>query len=90
LLTKVLLVYEVAAEFGAAAMKEPAELESNIGNIERLCREVRDLLANVRSTLDCVRDISAPESTSSTMAGILEALAVKENSEDPLVAAVRR
>jgi hypothetical protein len=71
-------------------MKEPAVLESSISNAERLCREVRDLLAKVRSTLDCVHDISAPESMSSTMAGILEALAVKENGEDPLVAAVRR
>jgi hypothetical protein len=51
---------------------------------------VCDLLANVRSTLDRVRDISALESTSSTMAGILEALAVKENGKDPLVAAVRQ
>jgi hypothetical protein len=84
------LLHEVAAEFGAAAMKEPAGLESSIGNAERLCREVRDLLVKVRSTLDRVRDISAPESTSSTMAGILEALVVKENGEDPLVAMVRR
>jgi hypothetical protein len=81
---------EVAAELGAAAMKEPAGLESNVGNAERLCREVRDLLAKVWSTLDRVHDISAPESTSSTMAGILEALTVKEDGEDPLVAAVRR
>jgi hypothetical protein len=72
------------------AMKEPAGLESSIGNAERLCREVSDLLAKVRSTLDRVRDISAPKSTSSTMASILEALAVKEGGEDPLVAAVRR
>jgi hypothetical protein len=71
-------------------MKEPAGLESSVGNAERLCREVIDLLAKVRSTLDRVRDISAPESTSSTMAGILEALVVKEDGEDPLVAAVRR
>jgi hypothetical protein len=85
-----LLLHEVAAEFGAAAMKEPAGLESSVGNAEHLCREVRDLLAKVRSTLDRVRDISAPESTSSTMAGILEALAVKENGEDPLVSAVHR
>jgi hypothetical protein len=84
------LLHEVAAEFGAAAMKEPAGLESGVGNTERLCREVRDLLAKVRSTLDRVRDISAPESMSSTMAGILEALVVKENGEDPLVATVRR
>jgi hypothetical protein len=52
-------------------MKEPAGLESSIGNAERLCQEVRDLLVKVRSTLDRVRDISAPESMSSTMAGIL-------------------
>jgi hypothetical protein len=71
-------------------MKEPAGLESSVGNAERLCREVRDLLAKVRSTLDRVRDITTPESTSSTMAGILEALAVKEDGEDPLVAAVHR
>jgi hypothetical protein len=51
---------------------------------------VSDLLAKVRSTLDRVRDISAPESTSSNMAGILEALAVKEDGKDPLVVAVRR
>jgi hypothetical protein len=52
-------------------MKEPAGLESSIGNAERLCQEVRDLLVKVRSTLDRVRDISAPESTRSTMVGIL-------------------
>jgi hypothetical protein len=51
---------------------------------------VHDLLAKVRLTLDRVRDISAPESMSSTMTSILEALAVKENGEDPLVAAIHR
>jgi hypothetical protein len=51
---------------------------------------VSNLLAKVRSALDRVRDISISESTSSTMAGILEALAVKEDSEDPLVVVVRR
>jgi hypothetical protein len=40
--------------------------------------------------LDRVRDISALESTSTIMAGVLDALSVKENGEDPLVAAVRR
>jgi hypothetical protein len=69
---------------------EPAGLESSVGNAERLCQEVRDLLAKVRSTLDRVRDISAPKSMSTTMTGVLEALAVKENGEDPLVAVVRR
>jgi hypothetical protein len=85
-----LFSHEVATELGTAAMKEPAGLKSSVGNTKRLCREVRDLLAKVRSTLDRVRDISAPESTSRTMAGILEALAVKEDGEDHLVAAVHR
>jgi hypothetical protein len=71
-------------------MKEPAGLKSSVGSAERLCQEVRDLLAKVRSTLDRVRDVSIPDSTSNTMAGILEALAVKTDGEDPLVAAVRR
>jgi hypothetical protein len=71
-------------------MKEPAGLESSVGNTERLCREVSNLLEKVRSTLDRVRDISALESTSSTTAGILDALAVKEDGEDPLVVAVHR
>jgi hypothetical protein len=70
-------------------MKEPTRLESSVSNAERLCREVCDLLVKLQSTLDRVRDISAPESTSSTMASIVEALAMKENGEDPLVAAVR-
>jgi hypothetical protein len=52
-----LFSHEVAAELGAAAMKEPTGLESSIGNAERLCWEVRDLLVKVRSTLDRVRDI---------------------------------
>jgi hypothetical protein len=85
-----LFSHEVAAKLGTAAMKEPAGLESSIGNAERLCREVRGLLAKVRSTHDRVRDVSAPESMSSTMAGILETLAVKEGGEDPLVVAVRQ
>jgi hypothetical protein len=71
-------------------MKEPAGLESSVGSAERLCQEVVDLLARVWPTLDRVRDVSIPESTSNTMAGILEALAVKADEEDPLVAVVRR
>jgi hypothetical protein len=71
-------------------MREPAGLESSVGNAERLCQEVRDLLVKARSTLERVRDLSVPESTSSTLSGILEALTVKEDGKDPLVAAVRR
>jgi hypothetical protein len=81
---------EAAAELDAGAMKEPAGLESNVGSAGRLCQEVRDLLAKVRSTLDRVHNVSIPDSTSNTMAGILEALVVKIDGEDPLVAAVRR
>jgi hypothetical protein len=71
-------------------MKEPAGLESSIGSTERLCQEMKDLLAKVRSTLGRVLDISTPKSTSNTMASILEALVVKEDGEDPLVSVVRR
>jgi hypothetical protein len=39
-------------------------------------------------TLQCIRDVSAPELMSTTMAGILEALMLKEDGEDPLVAAM--
>jgi hypothetical protein len=85
-----LLLHEAAAELDAGAMKEPAGLESSVGSAERLCQEVRDLLAKVRPTLDRVRDVSIPKLTSNTMAGILEALAVKADGEDPLVAVVRR
>jgi hypothetical protein len=85
-----LSLLEAAAELDAGAMKEPAGLESSVGIAERLCQEVRDLLTKVRSMLDRVRDVSILDSTSDTMAGILEALAVKMDGEDPLVAVVHR
>jgi hypothetical protein len=85
-----LLLREAATELDAGVMKEPAGLESSVGSAERLCQEVRDFLTKVRLTLDRVCDVSIPELTSNTMAGILEALAVKADGEDPLVAAVRR
>jgi hypothetical protein len=66
-----MLLYEVATELGTAAMMEPAGLESSIENAERICQEVQDLLAKARSTLYRVRDISAPESMSTTMDGVL-------------------
>jgi hypothetical protein len=74
----------------AGAIKEPAGLESSVGITEHLCHEVRDLLAKVRPTLDRVRDVSIPDLTSNTMVGIFEALVVKADGEDPLVAAVCR
>jgi hypothetical protein len=61
-----LLLYEDAAEFNAGALKEPSGLESSIGSAELLCQDMRDLLAKVRLTLERVRDISIPESTSDT------------------------
>jgi hypothetical protein len=44
----------------------------------------------VRSTLVRVWDTSVPDSVSDTIAGIIEALAVKADGEDPLVAVVHR
>jgi hypothetical protein len=71
-------------------MKEPAGLESSVGSAELLYQEARDLLAKLRSTLDRVHDVSIPDSTSNTMASVLEALAVKADGEDPLVVVVHR
>jgi hypothetical protein len=87
---EILFLCEAAAELDAGAMKEPAGLESSIGSAEHLCQEASDLLAKVRLTLDRVHDVSIPDSISNTMASILEALAVKADGEDPLVAAVHR
>jgi hypothetical protein len=69
---------------------EPAGLDSSVGDAEHVYQEVQKLLTKVHSTLDRVRDISAPESTSTTMNGVLEALVVQKDGEDPLIAAVRR
>jgi hypothetical protein len=71
-------------------MAEPAGLESSVENAEHVCQEVRNLLTKVHSMLDRVRDISALESTSTTMTSVLEALALRKDGEDPLIAAVRR
>jgi hypothetical protein len=71
-------------------MKEPAGLEFSVGLAERLSREVGNLLARVWSILVRVRDTSVPDSVSNTIAGIIEALAVKADGEDPLVAVIRR
>jgi hypothetical protein len=85
-----LFLCEATAELDAGAMKELAGLKSSVGRAERLCQEACDLPMKVRSTLDCVGNVSIPDSTSNTMAGILKALVVKANGEDPLVAAVHR
>jgi hypothetical protein len=69
---------------------EPAGLDASVETVEHVCQEVRNLLAKVHSTLDRVRDVSAPESTTTTMAGVLEALALREDGKDPLIVAVHR
>jgi hypothetical protein len=61
-----------------------------VGDVEHVCQGVQKLLTKVHSTLHCVREISTPELTSSTMNGVLEALAVKEDGEDLLIATVHR
>jgi hypothetical protein len=85
-----MLFFVAAAELDAGAMKEPAGIDSSVGLAECLSREVVNFLARVRSTLVRVRDTSVPDSTSDTMAGILEALAVKTDGEDLLFVAVHR
>jgi hypothetical protein len=86
-----LFLLEVDAELGTSeTATESTRLSASVENAERVCQEVRDLLAKVHSTLEHVRDVSAPESMNTTMAGILEALALREGGEDPLVAAVHR
>jgi hypothetical protein len=86
-----LYLLEVAAELGTGEMTaEPAGLDATVETAEHVCQEVRSLLAKVHSTLDRVCDVSAPESTSTTMAGVLDALALRKGGEDPLIAAVHR
>jgi hypothetical protein len=68
-------------------MKEPAGLESSVGDTKRLCQGVNNLLAKYG------RHLTASATSpllSRHLAGILEALVVKEDGKDPLVAAVRR
>jgi hypothetical protein len=69
---------------------EPARLDASVETTEHICQQVRSFLAKVHSTLDRVRDVSAPESTSTTMVGVLEALALREDDEGPLIAIVHR
>jgi hypothetical protein len=71
-----------------ATTVEAAGLESSVENAEHVCQEVQNLLAKVHSMLDHVHDISALELMSTTIIGVLEALALREDGEDPLIAAV--
>jgi hypothetical protein len=90
LLIEILRFREVAAELGAkATTAEPAGLESSVEDAEHVCQEVRNLLAKAQSTLDHVRDLSALKSMSTTLTGVLEALALREDGEDPQITAVR-
>jgi hypothetical protein len=86
-----LYLLEVAAELGTEeTMIEPAGLDASVKTVEHVCQEVRSLLAKVHLTLERVHDVSASESTSTTMAGILEVVVLREGGEDPLVSAVHR
>jgi hypothetical protein len=67
-----------------------AGLDASVETAEHVYQEVRSFLVKVHSTLDRVCDVSAPESMSTTMASVLEALALREDDEDPLIAVVRR
>jgi hypothetical protein len=69
---------------------EHIDLDASVETVERVCQEVRGLLAKAHSMLERMLDVSIPESTSITTAGIIEALALKEGGEDQLVAAVHR
>jgi hypothetical protein len=69
---------------------EYADLDASVETAERVCLDVRSLMAKAHSTLELVWDVSIPESTRITMAGIIEALTPKEDGEDPLVAVVRQ
>jgi hypothetical protein len=90
-----LLTYDccnvVTAELDAGvAVKDHTGFDASVETAERVCQEVRGLLAKTHLTLERMRDVSILELTSITMAGIIEALAPKEDGEDPLIAAVRR
>jgi hypothetical protein len=80
----------VAAELGAGEASDHADLDASVEATECVCQEVRNLLVKVHSTLERVRGVSVPESTSTMMASIIEALALKEEGEDPMVATVHR
>jgi hypothetical protein len=71
-------------------VSDGANLEVSIEATERVCLEVRSLLMKVQSTLECVRDMVVPDSTSATIAGIVEALASKADEKDPMNIIVRK
>jgi hypothetical protein len=86
-----LYLLEVATELGTKEITaEPAGLDASIETAEHVCQEVRSLLVKVHSTLDRVYDVSAPESTSTTMAAVREALALTEDGKDPLIVVMHR
>jgi hypothetical protein len=82
----------VAAEFDArgSATAKDANLDSSVEAPERVCQEVWSLLAKFHSILDHIRDMAIPKSMISTTAGIIKALAPKDDGEDPLIAAVHQ
>jgi hypothetical protein len=68
---------------------EYAGLDASVEIAECISHEVQGLMAKAHSMLDCVQDVSIPESTSITTAVIIDALALKESGEDQLITVVR-
>jgi hypothetical protein len=67
-----------------------AGLESSIGEAERVFLSVRELVAKVQSIVGHVRDMVVSDSTSTTIASIVNVLAPKGDGEDPMNAVVRK
>jgi hypothetical protein len=59
-------------------------LEASIEVTEHVCLGVWELLAKVQSMLGRVSDMVVPGSTSATIAGIVDALTLKKDGEDPM------
>jgi hypothetical protein len=80
----------VAAELDARgdAVVEDTDRDSSIEVAVHVCQEVRSLLAKIHSTLERVRDMVVPESTSVTTTSIVEALVLKDDGEDLMVVVV--
>jgi hypothetical protein len=67
-----------------------AGLELSVGEAERVCLSVRELLAKVQLTVGHVQDMVVSDSTSATIASIVDVLTPKGDGEDPMNADVRK
>jgi hypothetical protein len=71
-------------------VSDGAGLDASIETTEHICWEVWSLLAKVHLMLERVRDMAVPDLTSATIAGMVKALAPKEDGKDPMNVIVRR